>query len=265
MKNKMSGLRLYWHYVRIHIYSTMQYKKSFFLMTVGQLLTSFSTFLGIHFMFQRFHSVKGYSYEEVLLCFALIMMEFALAEMFARGFDRFSGMVKKAEFDRVLVRPRNEVLQVLGYQFELTRIGRLLQAVITFCYGVSAGAVTWNGWKVLTVIHMLIGGCALFAGLFMIYAALCFFTLEGLEVMSVLTDGGREHGKYPVDIYGKRYLQFATICVPYALVQYYPLQYLLGRTQNPGYIFLPLLAVLFLIPCYCLWRIGVRHYKSSGS
>lgn len=117
----------------------------------------------------------------------------------------------------------------------------------------------------LTVIFMLLGGCAVFSGLFMIYAAFCFFTLEGLEFMNVFTDGGREYGKYPIDVYGKRMLQFATIIIPYTLVQYYPLQYLLGRTESVVYIILPLIAIVFLIPCWLFWRFGVRRYKSSGS
>ena len=66
----------------------------------------------------------------------------------------------------------------------------------------------------------------------MVYAALCFFTLDGLEFMNVLTDGAREYGKYPIGIYGKRMLQFCTLIVPYALIQYYPLLYLLGRTTS---------------------------------
>ena len=49
-----NGLQLYMHYVSINVRSTMQYKTSFFLMTMGQLLTSFSAFFGIYFMFQRF-------------------------------------------------------------------------------------------------------------------------------------------------------------------------------------------------------------------
>lgn len=117
----------------------------------------------------------------------------------------------------------------------------------------------------MTVIFMLIGGAAVFSGLFMVYAALCFFTLDGLEFMNVLTDGAREYGKYPIGIYGKRMLQFCTVIVPYALIQYYPLLYLLGRTTSLWNMVMPLFAAIFLIPCYALWRVGVRHYKSSGS
>lgn len=262
---KCSNLRLYKHYISIIVRSTMQYKASLVLMIMGQLLVSFSAFLGIYFMFQRFDSVKGYTYSEVLLCFAIVLMQFSLAEMFGRGFDTFSGIVRQGEFDRILVRPRNEILQVLGSRFEITRMGRMIQALIIFIYGLITSQVEWTFTRILTVVFMLLGGCAVFSGLFMVYAALCFFTLEGLEFMNVFTDGGREYGKYPLDVYGKRMLQFATVIVPYALVQYYPLQYLLGRTESVIYIFLPLVAIFFLIPCWLLWRFGVRKYKSCGS
>lgn len=265
MSKVKSGFRLYFHYISIIIRSRMQYKTSFFLTALGQFLVSFNVFLGVFFMFKRFSSVKGFTYSEVLLCFSIVLLEFSLAEMVARGFDAFGGTVRSGNFDRILVRPRNEVLQVLGSKFELTRIGRMLQAIVMFVYGVTNSGVEWNFAKIVTVIFMLVGGAAIFSSMFLIYAALCFFTLEGLEFMNILTDGVREYGKYPFAVYGKRVLQFTTFVVPYALVQYYPLLYLLDRRTSPVYIFLPLLAALFLIPGYALWRFGVRHYKSSGS
>lgn len=258
-------LRLYRHYISIVVRGMMQYKVSFFLTSLGQFLVSFNVFLGIYFLFQRFHQVKGYSYSEVLLCYAIVLMEFSLAEMWARGFDSFASLVKSGEFDRVLVRPQGEILQVLGSKFELTRLGRMFQALVMLVYAVCTVEVEWTAGRVWTVLFMLVGGMAVFSGLFLIYAALCFFTLDGLEFMNVLTDGAREYGKYPLDIYGKRVLRIATVLVPYSLIQYYPMQYILGRVASPVYIFLPLLAVPFLLPCYGLWRFGVRRYKSSGS
>lgn len=269
MKNrktkKVSGIRLYFHYLSIIFRSAMQYKASFWMMALGQFLVSFGTFLGVYFMFQRFSNVKGFTYSEVLLCFSIMLMEFSLAEIWARGFDTFPSMIRQGTFDRVLLRPRSEVLQVLGSKFELVRIGRVLQAVVMFIYGVSHGGVQWTAAKALTVVFMLAGGTGLFTGLFMIYAGLSFFTLEGLEFMNVFTDGAREYGKYPLGVYGEKLLLITTFAVPYALVQYYPLLYLLGRRDSPVYIFLPLLALWFLIPSYALWRYGVRRYKSSGS
>lgn len=260
-----SLIRLYTHYVSIHVRSTMEYKMSFLLTAIGQFLVSFNVFLGVFFLFQRFTNVEGFSYSEVLLCFSILLMEFSIAECIARGFDMFPMIIGNGEFDRIMVRPRSEILQVLGSKFELTRFGRMLQAVVMFIYGITCSNIEWNVSKIITVIFMLIGGTALFSGIFLIYAALCFFTLEGLEFMNVLTDGAREYGKFPVGIYGKRMLQFCTFIVPYALVQYYPLLYLLDRRTSPVYIVIPLAAFLFLLPSYCLWRVGIRHYKSTGS
>lgn len=243
----------------------MQYKSSFILTAIGQFLVSFNVFLGVFFMFRRFNNIEGFTYGEVLLCFSVMLMEFSLAECIARGFDTFPSTVRKGEFDRIMTRPRSEILQVLGSSFELTRFGRMLQAVVMFVYGMVNCGVHWNALRVLTVVFMLIGGTALFCGIFLIYAALCFYTLDGLEFMNILTDGAREYGKYPIGVYGKRMLQFCTFIVPYALVQFYPLLYLIGKSSNIMYVFIPLAAWLFLIPCFILWKIGISHYKSSGS
>lgn len=264
-QKKKSALKLYGHYVRIHIQSVMQYKKSFLFTAIGQFLVSFNVFLGIYFMFQRFSVVEGFTYSQVLLCFGIFLMEFSLGECIARGFDLFPSMVRQGEFDRVLLRPRNEILQVLGSKFELTRIARMFQAILMFVYGVKESNIDWTLTKGITVVFMLIGGTLLFSGIFLIYAGLAFFTLEGLEFMNVFTDGAREYGKYPFGVYGKHMLQFVTFFVPYALVQYYPLLYLLDQRHGIGYVFLPLLACVYLLPCYGIWRFGVHHYQSSGS
>lgn len=243
----------------------MQYKASFVMTTIGQFLVSFNMFLGIYFMFERFGSVEGFTYNEVLLCFSIMLTEYSLAECIARGFDTFDSMVRKGEFDRIMTRPRNEIFQVLGSNIELTRMGKMAQAAVMFIYGMTRCGINWELSRVVTVIFMLIGGTALFCGIFLIYAALCFYTLDGLEFMNILTDGAREYGKYPISIYGKRMMQICTFVIPYALVQYYPLTYLTGRSDNVLLIFLPLCAALFLIPCFVIWKMGVRHYKSSGS
>ncbi len=257
-------MKLYGKYFMIHLKSIMEYKTSFLFSCMGQFLVSFNVFLGIYFMFRRFSHVEGFTYSEVLLCYGITLLEFSLAEAFARGFDTFSSIVSQGEFDRILVRPRNEIFQVLASRIELSRMGRMLQAVVLFVYGIRKSGIHWTYPKAAAVVLMLFGGAMVFSGFFVIYASICFFTIEGLEFMNIFTDGAREYGKYPVNIYGKRVLQLCTFVVPYALIQYYPLLYLLGRGK-PYYALLPLAACLFLIPCLMLWKIGVRHYVSAGS
>lgn len=258
-------MKLYLKYASVILRSLMQYKASFVMSTIGQFLVSFTAFLGVYFMFSRFHSVSGFSYCEVLLCFSVLLTSFSLAECFVRGFDTFSVIISNGEFDRIMVRPRNEILQVLASRIEFSRIGRLLQALLMFAYALPSSDVVWSFDKILTLFFMIIGGFGVFSGLFVIYASLCFFTIEGLEFLNIFTDGGREFGRYPFSVYGEGVLKFFTYIVPLALFQYYPFLYLTGRTDRVIYMLLPLIGLLFIVPCLLFWRIGVRHYKSTGS
>ncbi len=258
-------MKLYIKYLGIYIKSIMQYKTSFFFTALGQFLSSFSVFLGIYFMFDRFNTVEGFSYNEVLICFSVVLMAFTLAEMFFRGFDTFSGVISNGQFDRIMLRPRNAMFQVLASKIELARMGKFLQAVVILIYAIFNCGVIWTVDKILTLIIMIIGGTVLFSGLFIMYASICFFTTEGLEFMNIFTDGGREYGKYPMSIYGESVLKFFTYVVPLACVQYYPFMYLIGRENNVLYALSPLSAFIFLIPCLIFWKIGVKHYKSIGS
>lgn len=262
---KYSAIKLYGRFLSIHLRSAMQYKASFIMTFLGQFLGSFSAFLGISFMFMRFDSVEGYTYSETLLCFSTILMAFAIAECFARGLDRFPSIISNGEFDRMLVRPRGEIFQVLTSKIEFSRVGRLLQASLVLAYAIPTCGVEFTLMKVLCLVLMILCGAVLFSGVFVVFAFFCFFTTEGLEFMNIFTDGMREYGKYPLAVYGRDILTFYTYVIPFALVQYYPFLYLIGRVDSPLYLLLPPLSALFLVPALILWRIGVRHYRSTGS
>ena len=47
--------------------------------------------------------------------------------------------------------------------------------------------------------------------------------------------------------------------------EYYPLLYLMDRKKSPVYMLMPVISLLFLLPCYIFFRIGLKHYKSTGS
>ena len=115
------------------------------------------------------------------------------------------------------------------------------------------------------LVLMVLAGILLFVGLFMIGATVCFFAIEDSGCVNLLTYGAKEHGKYPVDVYGNEMMRFCTYVIPYALVQYYPLQYVLGKSECWWYGLYPIGTVVFLMVCYGFWRFGVAHYKSSGS
>ena len=192
------------------IKSQMQYKASFFMTMIGQFWSPFPFSWDCTLCFNASRLLKGLPTAKCFCALPLCLPLF-FGGMLRRGFDMFSVIISNGEFDRMMVRPQNAVLQVLASRIEFTRVGRLLQAIVVFVYAVPKSGVLWTWDKILTVLFMITGGFFVFSGLFVIYASFCFFTTEGLEFMNILTDGGREFGKFPFSIYGRRFSSFLRI------------------------------------------------------
>lgn len=261
----MRNIRLYFLYISAVLKSTMEYKLSFVLVVIGRFIVDFNGFLGIYFIFTKFSQIKGYSYGEVMLCFSIMQMSFSIAECIGSGIMTLSGIIRRGEFDRILLRPCSPILQVLGTKFEISRIGPMGTAVIMLIVGIRNSSVTFQVSTIATLVLMIVGGIILFLGIFLLGSSICFFLIDDPTITHILTYGGKEHGKYPFDIYGKGIMGFCTYIIPYTLVQYYPLQYLLGKSGNWYYSLYPFGTILFFIVCYVVWKFGMAHYKSCGS
>ena len=260
-------MKLYFEHVLILLKSELEYKTSFILLSIGQFFVPFSVFISMYLLFQRFENIKGWNLYEVALCYAVVHIAFSISECFARGFDVFSTLIVNGDFDRILLRPRSTIVQVVGFKFEFSRIGRLLQSIIVLVFALNNLSITWTLLKIITLILMIISSVIIFTGIFMLGATLSFWTIEGIEVINILTDGGREICQYPLSIFKDWIRKFFTFIIPFGTVNYLPLMYVLNKTPNSSnlYALIPLLGILFIIPCIIIWHIGVKHYKSTGS
>ncbi|MBQ8578444.1 MAG: ABC-2 family transporter protein [Clostridia bacterium] len=263
---KVPAHRLYGTFFSMHLRAAMEYKSSFLMSFFGMTLTSLASFFAIWLLFDRFHTVDGYTLSEVLLCYSVILMGFSVSEIFLRGFDTFAGQVQSGSFDRLLLRPRSLLFSVLVSRMEFARTGRFLQGILVTAYAVTHADIVWTPARAGAYLLMLLGCCVFFSSLLILQAGVCFFTIEGLEVMNIFSHGGKELGSYPLDIYGSRPLiLFFTFLVPLACAQYYPFLYLTGRADCGLYALTPLWTLAFLLVCIGVWRIGVRKYQSTGS
>ena len=258
---------IYFKYLAMNVKAILEYRLSAWLVAAGQVLTGLFSFMGLSLLFSRFRSLAGWSFAEAALCFGVTYTAFAISETFARGFDSFSRMVIQGEFDRVLLRPRSTIIQVLGARTDITRLSRVLFGIVIICAIIPRADIVWSFSKICTLVLMVLGGSAVFTGVFILGATVCFFTLEGLEVINIFTDGGRELASYPLPVYGKWITRFFTFIIPFGCMNYLPLLYLTGRAERWPvlYMLMPLLGFVFILPCVLVWRLGVRHYSSAGS
>lgn len=266
----LDSIRVYGRYVSISIRSQMQYKASFIMMATGQLLITAIEFFGLWALFARFGSLRGWTLAEVALFYGMINVAFAVAEAVARGFDTVPAMVKSGEFDRLLLRPRTTILQVAAGELQLMRVGRLVQGMVVLLWAAAALDVTWTMQKVVLAVATMLAGTCMFYGLFVLQATVAFWTIESLEIMNTVTYGGVETAQYPLVIYRPWFRRFFIFVVPLACVSYFPVLAILGRPDPLGapialQWIAPVGGFVFFLLSLQVWKIGVRHYRSTGS
>ena len=106
MKYVFHALRMQWR-------CATQYRASFWMQTLAQLVMSGSELMAVLVLLGRFTSVGQWSGSEIMFFFGMMQMTFAITECVGRGLTAFSRVVQGGEFDQILLRPRNLLLQVL--------------------------------------------------------------------------------------------------------------------------------------------------------
>jgi viologen exporter family transport system permease protein len=267
----MNALSVYGRLISVAMRAQMQYRVSFVLLTIGQFLTSATEMVGIWALFQRFGSLTPWTLPQVALFYGVVNTAFAVTDAAARGFDLFgTQFVKTGNFDRLLLRPRSTVLQLAGHDFPLMRLGRMLQGMLVLGWAMLHVEVDWDAARLALLVVTLVATAVFFYGLVICTAVLSFWTTESLEIMNTLTYGGVETAQYPMAIYQKYFRRFFTFVVPLACVTYFPLVAVLGIDDPLGsgrtfQMLAPSAGVVFFALTLVLWRVGVRHYTSTGS
>ena len=264
------GLSLYARLVGAQARSQMQFRASFLLQALGQALATLVDLIALVLLFQRFPNLAGWSLGEVTFLYALGGIAFALSDMLCGGFDMLGPAIQTGTFDRVLTRPAGVFLQTLGSDFALRRLGRVAQAVVALALALSLIEVDWTALKLLVALAALVSGVVIFTAIWVIGAAVTFWTVQTSEVTNVFTYGGSELVAHPINIYADWLRRFFTFVVPLAFVSYLPALYILDRPDPLGLpralqLCSPLVAVVFFLVARAAWALGVRHYQSTGS
>lgn len=259
-------MKLYFKYLSLQLKSAFEYRLSLILSMFSSSLSTLANFIAIVLLFSSFETIAGYSLSEVLITYSMVSFSFSFSEGLFRGFDQFDTLVKTGELDRLFIRPRSIFMQVLGYKVEFNKLGRVILSGILLVYALLSATIVWTAFKVVVLLLMIIASMVIFLGLFLVYSGISIFTIEGLEAVNIVTNGGRDLCYYPIDIYPKVFRRVFTYIVPFAVFNYIPLQYLLGYPNATlFYAISPLFSFVFLGICYLFFRWALTKYKSSGS
>ena len=258
-------MKLFLKYFSIHLKISLEYKSSFIMTIIAQTLAMFVELFTVYSLFLKFKLLDIYNPFELLLGFSTLWLGYSLVELFARGFDHFSRIIVNGNFDILLVRPANLFIQICGTDICHEKIGRVLMTLLIFIYSSTKVISHFTFYKVLLLILMVMGCVVIIFSIFIIGATICFLTIQGLEAVNIITNGTRQVCQYPMGIYKKAVKIFFTTIIPITLVNYYPLDYLTGRTDSILYVFMPILTIIMFFISKFIFKLGLNKYCSTGS
>jgi ABC-2 type transport system permease protein len=265
----LDSVRLYRRLVGASIRGQMQYRVSFVIRTVIDFGVIVSDFVPVYLLVYRFGDLQGWTFAELALLYGMVSVSWGIVEGALRGFEGFGPYLVQGDLDRWLLRPRSVLLQVASHQFEIRKLGRILQGLVVLCIAIwvlnLAGAAL--GWILLGIF----GGIGFFSGIVILGAATQFWTLgHTAELQNMLTYGGSAALTYPVSVYSRWFRRVLTYGVPLAFVNYFPALAALGRTGSAGWPpFVPWISPLacmgVLLVSVLVFKIGLQRYESTGT
>jgi ABC-2 type transport system permease protein len=264
------GLSVYRKLVAARIRSQLQYRMSLALDFATSFFLTFVDFVVILALFQHFPALAGWTLPEVALLYGISGLGLAIADMFIGHIDELHLDLRSGRFDVVLLRPVPTLLQMMAADFGLRKLGRILQAGTVLAFALAAAEIPWTPLRV-ALLPVTIGCAALvFGATFVIAACTMFWTLGSGEIGATFTYGGGEITSYPLNVFGRWLRRLMALVVPLAFVTYFPALYLLDKPDPLGYprwfqLVAPLVTVAYLATAGAVWRIAVRHYRSTGS
>lgn len=262
--------KLYLLLAGAYVRSRLQYRLSFGLMCVA-IVTGEACLIGlIGVLIAKFRTVNGWALPEIMFLYSLGTLAFALMKILGNQLDDFDRYVVRGDLDAVLIKPVPPLFYILASRVELHHTTRLLTSIVVLLVAFHLTEIRLTiGSGLFTIITVVSGSLIMFAFM-LLSAAVALLTTKSGKLTDILTTANKEAATFPISIYPLAVRLFLTFILPVAFVTYYPALNLLGKDQFLGMpksfqFGAPVAAVALLLCCHALWRIGMRHYHSTGS
>jgi ABC-2 type transport system permease protein len=263
-------MAVYARIVGARLRSQVEYRLSFALDLLADVITQATELLAIVVIFSQVHALGGLDRAGVLLIYALAGLSFGLADLIAGQISGLSGYLVSGRFDILLVRPLSTLGQILTSDVALRRIGRVAFAFAVAVYVQSTTDIQWTADRVALAVLTPLCGATIIGSLWVATSTLAFWLIDAHEVTGTITHGTNLFISYPLAVYPSYLRRLFAFAIPGAFVAYYPALYLLGSPDPLGAPtqlawLAPAVAAVSAVAAAVIWRLAVRGYQGTGS
>ena len=266
----MKYFKLYVEFIKIRMMSIAEYRKAFFIGAIAQFIGYGAQFIVLWLMLDHFQTINGWTKYEVILLYSFNLASYALAAFFLFNPTRqLSLMIKNGTFDEVLTKPLNSLLYLICRDFNTAYFSHLTLAVSFMIISFIQLGITLGSAQFFFLVITLIGGALIQGGLMLLMALPTFWIVENRGLIEILSQKAR-FVQYPISIYNIALQVILTLILPYAFVNFFPIQYLLQKDDftvfHPSFQFLtPFVGMACMTIAYLGWTFAIKHYQSTGN
>ena len=253
---------------RMWVRSSLEYPVSFWTMTVAGLFSTGVDFVGIWVMFSHLTTYGGFGLREMGFLYGTSQLGIGFADLCVGNVERIGMQVRLGRLDTMMTKPVPLLVQICADQFALRRVSRIVQGTAVLVW--AGWDVDWTAARVGVLVMMLASGAVIFFGLFVSFSCIQFWTADASELANAFTYGGASLLEYPLTVFPRQVVLGLTYVLPIAFANWYPALYILGRHDTSGLphwleLASPVAALVMVLVTATAWRLGVRHYTSTGS
>jgi len=264
-------LQLFCAYAKTGLKSRFQYKLDAIAAIFAVFFREASGIIVMYLALLKFDSINNWNINELLFLFSLIFITYGIFIVFFMALRDFSDWIKHGDFDRVMLRPRGLLTQlVLCGADWLAAFGHGTLGILLFILSANNVGITWNAVTITYYIITIAGGVLIQGAIFLFFSAVSFYFIETQSLKEILYWNVRKFAGYPISIYNKLIQSILIFVVPFAFVNYFPAQFFLRKEDMAAYpqwcmYITPLVGVVLYVLAYAFWRYSLRHYKSTGN
>lgn len=267
----MEILSLFFAYAKIGLKTRWQYKLDTIVTSLAVFVREAAGLVAMYLALLRFDNINGWRIDELLFLFSLIFITYAIFIVFFMALRDFSDWIKHGDFDRVMLRPRGLLTQLLlcGSDW-MAAFGHGSLGIVLFLLSAGRVGIVWSVPMVLYYLIMIFSGVLIQGAVFLFFSSLSIFVIETRSMREIFFWDMRSFAIYPISIYNKVIQTLLIFVVPFAFVNYFPAQFFLRKPDMAAYpewfmVLSPVVGVGLWLIAYAFWRFSLRYYKSTGN
>lgn len=267
----MGEIRVVLQSLKMSIHTRMQYRVDSLVATLAVFIRESANIIAIYLALLKFDRINDWNVNEMLFLYSILFLTYAFVVSLFADLRQFSDTIREGRFDRLLVRPRSLLLQLILNNADLiASAGHGTLGILLFVISAGRVGIHWDFVTILYYIGAIIGGILIQGGMFIIFSSLCFYFVETNSIRDIFYWNMRKFAGYPISIYHKLIQGILIYVVPFAFVNYFPAQYLLRKEDMAdypvAYIYIaPFVGIIVYAVAYLFWRVSVKRYYSTGN